>query len=285
MHELLDIFLRLDTPLLIFGAGLNGRKLLSALNNNKITVRCFIDNDFAKQGTVIDGVPVLSLETAGKTYPNGIIVVSPEQNSDIILQLKNSSYKQVIDGNKLFGFCRRFLPTAYGKEYGRNLHPFNHYESPYPDIETIRQNEERIFEHASDALGIDFHDDDQLALWDKMQNIPLPNWSKKPDEQYRYYYDNEYFGSGSAQVLYRMIRILQPRRIIEIGSGFSTAVMLDTNEKYFDNAIKICSIEPNADRLKQLLKPDDNIQIQEKSVQEIPPPCFLKSWIKMIFFL
>lgn len=35
-----------------------------------------------------------------------------------------------------------------------------------------------------------------------------------------------------------MIKQVKPGRIIEVGSGFSSCVMLDTNELFFDNAIQ-----------------------------------------------
>ena len=37
-----------------------------------------------------------------------------------------------------------------------------------------------------------------------------------------YWYDNESFGSGDAEILYSIIRHFRPRRIVEIGSGRST---------------------------------------------------------------
>ena len=54
-----------------------------------------------------------------------------------------------------------------------------------------------------------------------------------------------------------MIRHLKPKRIIEIGSGFSSAVMLDTNELFFDGCIECTFIEPHPDRLLSVLKNAD----------------------------
>ena len=39
-----------------------------------------------------------------------------------------------------------------------------------------------------------------------------------------------------------MIRHYRPKRIVEVGSGFSSAVMLDTNELFFNNNIQMNSI-------------------------------------------
>jgi len=41
-----------------------------------------------------------------------------------------------------------------------------------------------------------------------------------------------------------MILEFKPRRIIEVGSGFSSCLMPDTNERFFDAAIDITCIDP-----------------------------------------
>ncbi len=50
-----------------------------------------------------------------------------------------------------------------------------------------------------------------------------------------------------------MIEIHRPKKIIEIGSGFSSAVMIDTIQRLGINT-QVQFIEPYPDRLKQLLK-------------------------------
>lgn len=73
--------------------------------------------------------------------------------------------------------------------------------------------------------AIDLNDAEQLALLarfnsqDELQEFPL----EKADEL-TYYYHNPNFGSGDAEYLYSLIRLTKPRKIIEIGSGFSTLV-------------------------------------------------------------
>ncbi|MEJ7708829.1 MAG: class I SAM-dependent methyltransferase [Pyrinomonadaceae bacterium] len=54
-----------------------------------------------------------------------------------------------------------------------------------------------------------------------------------------------------------MIRHLKPKRITEIGSGFSSCVMLDTNEVFFDNSISCTFIEPYPQLLISLMKEED----------------------------
>ncbi len=66
-----------------------------------------------------------------------------------------------------------------------------------------------------------------------------------------------------------MIRCLKPKNIIEIGSGFSSAAMLDINEKLFNNKINITFIEPYPDVLNSLLKKTDKINLIKSKLQNI----------------
>jgi hypothetical protein len=66
-----------------------------------------------------------------------------------------------------------------------------------------------------------------------------------------------------------MIRKFNPSKIIEIGSGFSSCVMLDTNNLFFDNNINLTFIDPNTDRLMSLLSNNENVSIHKKKIQDI----------------
>jgi hypothetical protein len=69
-----------------------------------------------------------------------------------------------------------------------------------------------------------------------------------------------------------MIRYARPRRIIEVGSGYSSCVTLDTNELFFDNRIVCTFVEPYPQRLHMLLRQGDleHIEILDLSVQRVP---------------
>ncbi len=53
------------------------------------------------------------------------------------------------------------------------------------------------------------------------------------------------------------MRHLRPRRIIEVGSGYSSCVILDTNELYFEGKIECTFIDPYPRLLRSLLKRGD----------------------------
>lgn len=77
-----------------------------------------------------------------------------------------------------------------------------------------------------------------------------------------------WFGRDDARVLYAILKHFKPKNIIEIGSGFSTALMLDVNEK-LEYCMNITCIEPRPARLKSLLRQNDHVNILEQDVQEI----------------
>jgi hypothetical protein len=53
-----------------------------------------------------------------------------------------------------------------------------------------------------------------------------------------------------------MLRKFKPRRIIEVGSGHSSAIMLDVNEIY-GNGTHHTFIDPDTERLDRILRPGD----------------------------
>lgn len=253
----------------IFGAGQRGRVLLKHLGG----ATAFIDNDSTKQNTTIDGLICLSVEAAiGRGAQNGIILVSCSKDKEIEEQLDKYNFEQIYWCAKWISRLRFYKPIIVEETDFEGAMPFNHYDSPYPDIATIHQKEKEIFDRNKVVLDIDFNVDRQLELIKAMEDIELLTWpsEKSGDRQTRYYYENSWFGKGSAEALYYMIRLVKPQNIIEVGSGYSTAVMLDTNEHCFNNKIRITSIEPNADRLKSLIKQTDNLRIYEQKIQEIP---------------
>ena len=150
------------------------------------------------------------------------------------------------------------------------------FDSPIPSAEDIKKlNLNKVL--PIEIPGIELNADSQLKLSNDFvqyyQNMPFMEYKT---DGLRFYYKNDFYSYADAIVLFCMIRWVQPRQIIEIGSGFSSAVMLDTNEIFFNNSIKHTFIEPHPLRLKQLLKENDNSQIIIKNVQDVPLEFFMR---------
>jgi len=86
------------------------------------------------------------------------------------------------------------------------------------------------------------------------------------------------FNHSDALILYSMLRHLRPQKIIEVGSGFSSALMLDVTDIFFDRCMQFTLVEPYTERLTQLLRSGDqkNIELIEDIVQKVPVSTFQK---------
>lgn len=104
------------------------------------------------------------------------------------------------------------------------------------------------------------------------------NYPKKDNGESGFYIENVSYPITDALILFSMIRYLKPKRIIEIGSGFTSALMMDVNKRFFNNKIKITFIEPYPELLLSRMNNEDKkkYRIIVKGVQEVPVKEFLK---------
>jgi hypothetical protein len=157
-------------------------------------------------------------------------------------------------------------------------HTPGHYYSPLPDYKEVLSKSQVLFDtNLTDCRGIDLKEDAQLELIDVFSNyyedFPFP---ARPGENARYYYQNAWFGGADAVTLYSILRHYRPSRVVEIGSGFSSAVMLDVNDIFLDKKIDFTFIEPYPERLFGLFKYEDTskyVVLQER-VQDVPLEIF-----------
>jgi hypothetical protein len=71
--------------------------------------------------------------------------------------------------------------------------------------------------------GIELNEKGQLSWLNKFEYADeLMRFPSMPTTDGSYYYKNPNFAEGDAECLYSLIRLCKPKRIIEIGSGFST---------------------------------------------------------------
>jgi predicted O-methyltransferase YrrM len=151
--------------------------------------------------------------------------------------------------------------------------PPGHFYSPLPSLTKVKENEDRIWgKKPTGVPGIGLDLDGQISLAHKFQasfkEIPFGDTKKTG---LRYYYENNFYPKGDGQILHCMMRYLLPKKIIEIGSGFSSAAILDTNELFFDNSVACKFIEPYTDRVASLLKKEDmsRIDLVSKNLQDV----------------
>jgi len=109
----------------------------------------------------------------------------------------------------------------------------------------------------SGAPGVDLAETGQLQLAAKL----TPDM-QAPLAGPRYRAVNNMYGPADASVYRAMLRQFRPQRVIEVGSGYSTAVALDVaHEDDGLPALEITCIEPYPERLLGLLRPGDHDRV------------------------
>jgi hypothetical protein len=147
-----------------------------------------------------------------------------------------------------------------------------HFYSPFSsrqDIEEhITRRERQRSKSELPALSID--DRIQLETLDRLKPYyALAPFQSKPVDNLLYSADNPHYSYTDSVILFCMLNHLRPSRLIEIGSGFSTCAILDTNLLSLDSATQIVSIEPHPELLKSLVaKSNDRLTIVESKLQD-----------------
>ncbi len=155
--------------------------------------------------------------------------------------------------------------------------PPDHFYSPLPSLPDIERDAARLFPEPPPRTlgGIDLREQGQMALLEQC----LPFYAEMPftpgpQPQLRYRFDNGAFSYSDAIFLYLMLRHCRPRRVIEVGSGHSSCVTLDTSERFLGNAVETVFIEPYPELLQSLLHPGDDIRIIPERLQDVPLDLF-----------
>mgnify|MGYP001367840184 CR=1 FL=1 len=175
------------------------------------------------------------------------------------------------------------------KQQGQDWVPSGHFYSPIPNLDDVKKRENIIFDKSSNKIeGIDLREDVQLLFFEKLAEYykDMP-FGEKKREGLRYFFENTAFSYADGIFLHTIIRHLKPKRIIEVGSGYSSCVTLDTNEIFFNNAIECTFIEPYPQLLESLIKEDDkkNVKIISKNLQEVDLEEFSKLEAGDILFI
>ncbi len=153
-----------------------------------------------------------------------------------------------------------------------------HFYSPLPDVCEISSHANRIFNsNPQDLPSINLNTEYQVQLVKNFSTLygDLPFHDDKVSS-FRYFLDNKFFSYGDGIILYSFLRFFQPKRVVEVGSGFSSAAMLDVNDTFMNRCLEFTFIEPFPDRLFGLLSPEDKqtARIEIKGVQDVEEGVF-----------
>jgi len=164
-----------------------------------------------------------------------------------------------------------------------------HFYSPVVDPESVRDYVAMNRNAGLDGLrGISFPLPDMAAFWTANEAfIAGTPFQDEPDGKNRYHYSGGPYPHGDAVTLRAMMRHYQPRRIIEIGSGYSTACMLDTADHLGREDLELTCIEPNPERLFSIIRGDDSerLTLLRTGVQHVALDVFSKLQRNDILFI
>jgi hypothetical protein len=138
-----------------------------------------------------------------------------------------------------------------------------HFYSPIPDLDDVRRREAAIFDRDVPFHGVDHRQDAQLALLRDLAALyPEQPWASDRRPGLRYWFDNPNFQQGEALVLYGLLRLGRPQRVVEVGSGWSSCALLDVNERFLDGAVTCTFVEPYPELLRELTPDDDHLDVR-----------------------
>lgn len=170
------------------------------------------------------------------------------------------------------------VPAVPNRSAIPKLKPDGHYFSPIVDPAQLRQREERLWAPRTERPGVDFN---PLAHRDFLSFIAPPlmaayDYPVKRPADWRppaFFEHNDAFMSADARALFVMLRRLMPRRMIEVGSGFSTFLTADVNRRFLGDAMHFTVVEPFRDDLDFERIPGVHA-VRRREVQDVPVEVF-----------
>jgi predicted O-methyltransferase YrrM len=165
----------------------------------------------------------------------------------------------------------------------------NHFNQPIPDTRTLKDS---LWTRRSELVGIDLREQAQLALLDEFVASYTAEYGEFPRDPVpgapRYYLDNHVFESVDGEVLYCMVRHLKPKRIVEIGSGFSTLLSAQAIARNRaddpDYACELIAIDPYPNPVLRAGFPGLS-RVIEDEVQNVPLELFTSLGSNDILFI
>jgi predicted O-methyltransferase YrrM len=167
--------------------------------------------------------------------------------------------------------------------------PPGHFYSPVVDVhepQAAQAARDRLKAPALDGVAFDSTRilETLRILAEHHKKFPFP---REPDAKYRFYLDNPYFGAHDASALFSMILLHRPKRIIEVGCGYSSCLLLDTNEIFFNGSIELILIDPYLEDLQKHFGPKGapGAHLHYQKLQDVPLKIFAELEPNDILFI
>jgi predicted O-methyltransferase YrrM len=146
---------------------------------------------------------------------------------------------------------------------------------PIPDTRALPPS---LWDRISDLPGVDIREEQQQQLLSEIVAKFKNEFTAIPEgastQEFRYYRGNTAFEAVDAEMLFGIIRLLKPRRMYEVGSGFSTLLAADAlRRNHADGySCRFIAIEPYPSaKLQTELTPEVElwrVPVQQVSLEE-----------------
>lgn len=108
------------------------------------------------------------------------------------------------------------------------------------------------------AFACNLHIAEQFSLLEVFAQLDFSTFLRTLDlQECRYICNNERYNFCDGIILQSMLRVLLPKRIIEIGSGQSSCMILDTNEQFLENKLDCTFIDIDMHAFSTYCLPED----------------------------
>ncbi len=171
---------------------------------------------------------------------------------------------------------RRHLQTLLA--VGRDRHlvwvPPGHFYSPLPS-RADQARAQVVATRQTDLAGVDLRPASQVALLEELAAVVGDLRLTTDPGPHRYGFDNPFYSWGDGLTYAGMLMLHRPRRVVEVGCGWSSALLLDVDELHLDGGTEITFVEPFPEVLEGLARPGDlEGRLLRTPVQEVPAEVF-----------
>ncbi len=156
--------------------------------------------------------------------------------------------------------------------------PPGHYYSPLFDRKNLVEEAARLaLEVPRQLAHIALEETRLLSNLVSMDLADRPvGFPRKPEPGWRYHADNGSYPDNDAACLVGMARQRRPKRIIEVGCGFSSALLFDLNDREWNHSVELAFVDPDPVRMLALLREGDkkDLKLYPSRLQDTDPQLF-----------
>jgi hypothetical protein len=150
--------------------------------------------------------------------------------------------------------------------------PPGHFYSPIVDPDELRPRWAALWPPQPQVQGIDFDAAGHERLLDQvfpalLKDYDYPDTLPESEDLRQFFSINSQFGWLDSRAAFALLRHWQPRRVIEVGSGFSSLLIADVGQRFLAPGFRLTCIEPFP---RPFLSRLPGVSLHVAPVQDVP---------------